>query len=512
MLHIKKLLIKLRESKSPLISPLLLLLAIGLAISLGQACKKTELSTSTEPNSNVQNANSSVTERDDASIAALNDSEYLETDFHGRTLYEHMKYHAVDFDPKNYLPESIRGQFVDKYLQITSESEGKTNDQLLDELVEKGIISTEYTRKMRDFRSLVGRYGESNPSFGQIWFDLKQFEESVRSESGYEDPNFKDEYDAVIAFSSYFRHYVMYQYEMGFLTERENLADGVEEREECFLGIKISCWEEKLEKEALNALKAVIEAIPNLVTGNIISFIKSIKKALLFWGMTGQLVIFLELRLDDKCACNSTETPPSGDPCKAPVGITLSGLADCNTSVQTVYVYGQGANANTYTYTITNGTFPDFPGQNASVMRVVPHIKVKQTDPNIPISLEVIVGYAPGCPANTVPLGPIIYNLPQAVNGTGTVAITGATNISWGDPTVFLYDCTGTWLAQPNTFLSAMAPSYHGTTTSTAPTNIRVRWNVAQSGAFNPASVSATVKNTCSNNTTSAWLSPIIIQ
>jgi hypothetical protein len=486
-------------------------LALTLAINLVVSCNKSDKI------QNVLQEPIMSVERDDLSQEALNDTSTVsKADFYGKTYYDHMKHHYSTTNPRIYMDASIGDKIFEQYEIVKQETKGQDSDVVLAELIELGLLSSATADQLNAFSQLASSYGETNPTFGQVWNDFKAFEVSVLDSETPE-----NEKMVVLEISSLLRHHIKRQYELGLLFEQRTELNGVitDRNEECLAGIKISCWEKKFKKEVLNLLKGTVYAVVGIALGDAKEVVKAFKDALLAYGGIGYLIIFIELSLDDTCKCDYV-TP--ADPCAPPTNVGLSLLNNCDLYEQFIQVTGQGTNANSYTYAIQNGYFPEFtvvapngtPTYSTFVTTTSNIIKVKQTG-SAPIVVSVVVNYI-NCQQwqSGYGLPPMILNIPLAVASVGTVAIVGAQNISLGDPTTFTYTCTGTWLANANCLMTNMGPSYHGQV-MTSGSNLRgIKWNVATSSPYNMASVSATVQNNCGTpvQTTSTWLAPISIQ
>ncbi len=436
--------------------------------------------------------------RDPLSEQAMADVVTYRTEFYGKTLYETIKYRLKDAHPENYLGENLKNSFPAALAAVSSENATKSTEERLQDVVAHGVITTQAAQKIRDFGTLIDGYTNTNPNFGEIYYAIKNFEMSIINSTTLN----QDDMEPVLGIASMFRNHLKYQYELNGFTVDDRTED-------CLFGRKVSCWKKFLTDAALDALKAGATVLVGSWVGVTSTKItgKGIVKILLASGIVGSVFNVIKLYRDETCKCGA-EAPP--DPCAPPKAIDVSIDNSCNPLEQLLEVLGQGSSANSFTYSITNGTFPAF-GNITFVTTPSPSIVVRQNDPTIPIKVGVVANYA-GCNGGRS-VGPVQFDLPDIVNGTGTALVAGATNIAWGDPTIFTYECLGTWRANPSVIMTAIAPSYHGTLVSSTIATANIRWDQAKTFPYAPASVSATVKNVvCSQKTLSAWLTPIIIQ
>lgn len=430
-------------------------------------------------------------DRDPLSVSAIQEVVTDSFEFYGNTLYEHLKYRFTTNEPEEYLGPALGPSMKAAVDSIQTADTGKTNQQKLNELLTAGYLTPLAVQKFNDFSTLMDSYGDTEPTFGKVWYDIRDFERQIHLNNSAN----LDDLEPVLAFTSLMRAHIKYQYEIGQF-ENDDRFD------ECFLGRKISCWKDL----GLDIFQASIKAALGESFGATVAF-ALIKKAV--WKAAGIAAIYglAKMYLDKKCKC---EDEPANDPCKEPSGVTLAIANGCNPLEQKLEVYGQGSGANWYEWNIINGIFPannstELDGAWSSVF-------VRQNDPNVPIEISLKVGYVNDCGLGYEHETPvIIFDLPAIVNGTGTVSVLGpSTGINHNDPSIFTYSCIGTWLANPNTVMTAMAPSFHGTIMSSTISTVNVKWNIP-APLHAPASVYATVKNNCSNNQVSAWLTPIAI-
>jgi hypothetical protein len=285
---------------------------------------------------------------------------------------------------------------------------------------------------------------------------------------------------------------------------------------DCFLFVKIKCWKKAFGDAFLAGLKASAEfIIPYLVGGD-----PETKKAAwelaktMFYITSGitAVIDIVAIYLDEDCKCGS-ETPTVVDPCAAPSAIGLFSISDCG-PIQTAVVSGQMlSSVSLYSWTIQNGVAVDFPGVLTGINTTVPTLRIKQNNTNTPVTLSCFLTYSIfGCPLQS---RQVVLDIPKLINSPGEVVIVGASLVTHGDPIPYRYLFNGSYKTGfNNNIISNSGASYHGTVTSPvgfALPYIDVVWNLPTT-SYSSASVNATSKNTCSNATFSAWLSPITVQ
>ncbi len=459
------------------------------------ACKRDHLDDSPAGSSFQDVATSN---RDALSESALNDVITADYEFYGNTLREHLKYRFTTTQPEIYLGPTLAQPFKQKLAEISAAEATKPISEKLAYLQTIGMISSNTVSKFNDWENVVSQYDEvEQPNFGEIWYELKTFEQNLVESTSMT----YEEKEPVLALSSLFRNHLKHQYELG------QFAD---DRGGCFLGIKMECWKNAFLTTILDALKAGLGSYIGQEFGSNPIDWKKVKQITYTAGGVGAIINVAKLYTVDNGKCKCDENSTGSDPCAPPLNLSLSYLGDCNPLEQYVVVSGQGSAASGYTFTAIGGTFPDF-GNVSFVTIPIPTIKVRQTDPNVPVSVGVVVGYSSTCLGGTSPLGFIAFNIPALVNGVGTVAVSGSKTITFGDPTNFEYRALGTWLADPNALITQHLTSFHGTITATGVDFLKVLWTT-QTNQYLKASASIVVKNICSNQIKTAGCYPITIE
>lgn len=476
------------------------LVLVLLLFCVGFLPQCTKSDTTSIPEKSTNPVLKTVMERDPdpVSLQAFNEVITDAYDKHGQFLYEHMRYHFSTVDPKLYLGE-LKEPMVAAIEAQKLATINKSTDQLRDEYVAEGILTSNEEALLKSLRNTIANIGnESGVTFGKAWNTIREWETTTLSDASISE----NEKQLALIVASGVRNMLKYHYE----------TVGVDEREDCLFGRKLSCWESAIEKTLLDSLKATLTVLaPILIGGGTPSTTTPspstwalIKKAALTSGGIGLAIQVASIYLDDKCKCE--EVVEGEPPCSKPAGISLIS-GDCNQQEQWVQTFGYGTSPGVFSWVCSNGYFPDFGNPALGIYETTattidPKIKVHQTNPNIPVTITVGVS----CNGNNY-IDALPFNLPALVNSPGTLFVTGYVETGVGFEETYFFN--GSWLLSQNTILTSSYCSAHGTVVSRTPTSMKVKWNSLQPTSM-PVSVTGTIQNQCSNN--SAWVNfPVIL-
>jgi hypothetical protein len=456
------------------------------------SCQKTDFT-----DTNAPEPQTLTTERSGATSIHQNAQITDKYDVMGRLWYHHHTknvggnpnvYLAPDY--RTTLPASADAQFL--------ADRNKPLSQLAQPLLIQQALTPAAVANIQQFRTLISGMPD-NISPENAWIAIRQFEVTLIGNTSL------DENDIVPALhiSSILRNQLTYAYETGGL---------VDDRGDCFLGRKLSCWESVLTETMFASIKAALGIIaPTLLPGGGSFNFTAVKNAAYIAGGIATVLQIIKIYTNESCKCGET-TPTPVDPCQRPTAIGLI-LGDCG-PIQTARVMGFGSAGSGFTWSVQGGIAVDFPGTVTGILTAVPTLRIQQTNPNVPMVVTCLVTYASPCTGG--PATGATIDIPKLVNDPGEVIVSGQSTISFGDPTIFQYILNGSWLASPNSVLSASGCSYHGTVMGSGINSagsffVNVKWNV-KTNQYSPASVYGTSRNICSNNTKSGWLYPITIQ
>ncbi|MCB9287986.1 MAG: hypothetical protein H6560_11765, partial [Lewinellaceae bacterium] len=265
------------------------------------------------------------------------------------------------------------------------------------------------------------------------------------------------------------------------------------------LGRKLSCWWDKIGKAALDAIKA---GLTILVGGGEFEF-KDIKKAAFKAGGISLVINVISIFLDPACRCNEDE--PSGTACEKAKGISIF-PGNCNTLEQIFKAWGYSAPPGTvFEWIVQNGTFPDN-NNTTSITTISPEVKVRQNDPNVPITLAVNLS----CfnPQPNYFITPEM-SIPELVNDPGTLIIWGEKELYPSSTYHYKYEFWGTWLNNINSVIIYSGCSPHGQVVESGIDYVKIQWNSA-SPSYPTPKVTAIAKNLCSQLTVTENLDIII--
>ena len=445
-----------------------------------QSCRKTDFA------GNPDLVPAAAGERDALSEQAFQEAVADPYEIQGTMTYEHFKYRFAANTPDQYFAHEIRAALVARMDSISQAYEGTPLSNRLSAYLNEGILTQHEYDLQNSLLQMLDAQENSDLSFGQMWYLIRNWEVQTLNNTLIPE---KDK-QLSLATASVLRNFIKYKYESGELAA--DRADG------CFLGRKTSCWGKYLTNVLLDTLKA---AIGVLIPGGATFVI--LKKAIAKSFGTTSLIGLVKLYLNDDCKCDD-ETGPEVPPCAPPKGISIIPVNCDANSAQLFRAWGQGSSPGLFQWVITQGEAVDFPSNPNNPITAGPEIRIRQTDPNVPVVIAVAVS----CNGNNPPTENLPFNIPVLINSPGTMIVTGAGNVPLGDTETYYFN--GTWLTHPNAVLHAFGPSYHGSIVSSTLSSVRVKWNVA-AGQYNPASVYATSRNICSNLTISDWETPIFI-
>jgi hypothetical protein len=424
-------------------------------------------------------------------------------DVMGRLWYDHQRTNAGG-DPDVYLAPDYRNIIIPAMNEVNEADKYKSLDERVAPLLDKQILTVKSVENIKQFDALIENMPD-NVTHEDAWIKIRQFEVSlIENSKGNE-----DDIIPALYISSIIRNQLTYDFETRVFAG---------DREDCFLGRKLSCWEKTAKDLAFKAFEEAIKAAVGYIAsgGGELNW-NAIKNAALKTGGIAAVIALIKIYTDKDCKCNETEPTPIS-PCAAPSSIGLM-LGGCD-EIQTARVSGFGSSGVGFTWSVVGGIAVDFPGATTGILTAVPTLRIKQNDPNIPMTITCFVSYLTPCSAS-IPATATI-NVFTAINNPGTVIPSGATNIAFGDPTIFRYLFNGSYLASPNSVLllnnsTFTGCSYHGTImgsgfTAAGSGFIDVKWNV-KTNSWSPANVFGTSENVCSGlRSPTAWLSPINIQ
>lgn len=100
-------------------------------------------------------------------------------EFYGNTLYEHLKYRFTTNEPEAYLGPQLGTEMIVKMDSVRLADAGKSNQQRLTELQNGGYLTALAVQRFNNFSTLMASYGNSEPTFGTVWHDIRNFEMQI---------------------------------------------------------------------------------------------------------------------------------------------------------------------------------------------------------------------------------------------------------------------------------------------------------------------------------------------
>lgn len=447
-----------------------------------QNCRKENISTVTS------NSDFPITQRDADPLSeqAYNEIVTDEYEEQGEFMYKHLRYRHGTVAPEQYIASGSRAAFVQNLQTLLAASANKTYLQMLDEYFVEGILTQHERNLMLEFNNLIVAQENVDLSFGQAWYLIRNWEIQTQNNVAIS----TDDKELVLLQASALRNLMKYAYETGEIAD--DRGNG------CFLGRKLSCWLKALGQTGLDTIKAGLGV---LLDGGGDAW-KKLKKAAFKAGGIAFVINVVGIYLNPDCKCDDGE--PSGPVCEKPKGISIF-PGDCNTEEQTFKAWGYTAPPGTvFNWVVENGVFPD--NNNAtSITTISPEVKVRQTNPNVPIKLAVTLSNS-SCLTDYT----IIENvsIPALVNDTGTLTIWGQNEVNSGSYH-YKYEFWGTWLNSQNSVIVYSGCTQHGQVTESGIDYVKIQWNSTQPSYPTPK-VTAIVKNLCSNQTLTSALNVIV--
>jgi hypothetical protein len=349
------------------------------------------------------------------------------------------------------------------------------------------------------FRSLITSQENENLTFGQAWYLIRNFETQTIANEAIS----ADEKEMVLLCASALRNILKYAHETG------EIAD--DRSNDCFLGRKLSCWEDALEKTALEALKAALSVVfPELLAHGFNfndyspDFWKSLKKVVFKTGGIGLVFNVVNIYLKAECRCNHEAGGNNSTTCKNPAGISIF-PGDCNPLEQTFRAWGYSAPTGAaFEWVVSGGVFPDN-NNSTSIITLTPEVRVRQNSPSVPITLGVrMTCLGPTAPYSIAPP----MSIPALVNSTGTMFVWGPQEVNKGNYH-YKYEFWGSWLNSQNTVLFYSGCTLHGQVMESGIDYVKVKWNTNQP-AYPVPRVTGIVKNLCSDASLTAVLDVIV--
>ncbi len=427
---------------------------------LGHSCQKTEFQQSPVAD------RLPTSDRSDASSIYENALITDKYDVMGRLWYKHQRTNAGG-NPEVYLPAEYSSSLVAATNTIYQANKGKSRSEQTQSLLAQEVLTPAAVGYINQFSAVVDAM-DSNISPEAAWIQIRQFEKTLMNDGSA----LEGDIIPVLHVSSILRHQLTYY----------NETVPVEERGDCFLGRKLSCWLNVLTESVLAGIEGALLIIaPTLLPGGGKIDWTAAKQAAYTAGGIGLVIQIIKIFTDNDCKCGQVAPTPV-DPCKVASSIGLT-LGDCG-DIQTVLVSGYGTSATGFSWTVQGGIAVDYPGVLTGIVTPTPTLRIKQNDPNIPMSITCLVYYNSPCAGVSVISLPI--NVFTEIRNPGIVIPIGATSISFGDHSSFRYTFGGSYKSSLNNVFISGGCSYHGTVvgsgiTSSGTDFIDVKWTVATS-------------------------------
>ena len=402
---------------------------------------------------------------------------------HGKLIYDHLRYWVATVNPETYIPAGTRENYLQALAAQKQESAGMTADQLLNEFVAEGVLNqNEFTLFTGLQQTISGLADGPNLTFGQVWYAIRNWETATLNNNLIP----ADDKNLPLLTASDLRNLVKYEYESGQVAEDRGHG--------CFLGRKTSCWEKKVKKAVLDAIRAAAIAYFSSQSGGGDSGggtdWGAAKKMFFKVGGIGLVIELIDLYLDSDCRCDA---PTPGPTCAKARGISIF-PGDCNPLEQVFKAWGYTAPAGTvFNWVVEGGVFPAN-NNSTSITTISPEVRVRQNDPNIPIRLAVSLSCDQTATTTTEPM-----SIPFLVNDPGTLMIWGQNEVNSGSYQ-YKYEFWGTWLNSQNAVIIYSGCTPHGQVTESGINYVKVQWLSTQP-AYPTPKVTAIVKNLCSNQT-----------
>jgi hypothetical protein len=423
---------------------------------------------------------STVSDRtvDPLSVQAFSEAVTDEYEIDGSLVYTHLRYNFATVAPEKYLPSIARKEFSDQWNAAKIAYEGKSAQHLLNELQENGKITANQKTLFLDLVQLITNIDESSSSFGNAWYQIRNWEQSVKNNVGVSE----DEKEILLVQASAARNLMKFQYEVW----------GVDDRgKECSLGIKNECWKAAGLTLILDTLKGLLGGVFDDILGAKGNFITVVGKATAKAAGVSAVFTVTSLYLNKDCKCgNDTSLPPS---CSPPLGISLL-TGECSNPLRGKAAAWGFVGTGTFFWVVENGTFPEN-GGGTTATTIQPVITVLQNNVNTPIDIAVTFSCASG---NTVVTK---FDIPVLTNAVGSMSIAGPqTGVQVSSTNVYTYLLTGGWTASINSIIDGAWCSPHGQIQETGLDFVKIKWTSIQPVTA-PAWLAYRVKNICTGQT-----------
>lgn len=401
---------------------------------------------------------------------------------YGRIAYRFLKYRDV-LDPVEYLAEPSRITFEENYDRVKKQYEGLSVSEVLEKMKGDGLLTKEahnlYSKFFNDFFDKIS----ATESVEEVWDYLRNYEKQLQSRA-----DLKGEEETLLTFSSLFRNYVKFKYEVELLNADEKLPRSAART--CIFGKRLGCWGEVLGVAVLAGVSVALAAVSggsSVVAGQVLwlEVIKAGGKAAATSFMKGTERISKEAR----CSCGGT-SPPS---CAQPTGLQV--LAEDCSGIFSARVLGGGLDPR-YTWTIKNGELTEFNDEKDATYVPDKLVYIRQIDYNKPVQISLTEHCRDGATR--------FYDLDREINGYElsrspyAFTIRGSTSVPLGSTKTYeAYGISSRSVNLNNSF--KLSSNFSGQVVESGIDWIKVKWNV-KSGGGAYATVHGSNTNACNGS------------